>query len=151
MNAKALWIECLATDPLLQADSRQISSLERGFSEWRRLLPSLTPLPRANGVFLCFFFTLQRQVERLDEEGKPTPPLSPRGHVTRYGTFWHNLLNSVNSEGAWLELLGGSYIISKGHNIMGIVLFVASRNLRYLLKCAQTIWKYYKSPCSLSS
>lgn len=96
----------------------------------------------------CFFVssslvgTLQHGVERSDEEGKVTPPLSPRRHITLI--FWHNLVISVNSEGAWLALLGGSYLMSKEHKIMGIVLFVASPNLRYLLKCSNTSWKYCK-------
>lgn len=112
---KALEIECLiAPDPLLQVESRQLSPFKRGFFEWRRqLLPSLTPLPQANGVFLC---SLAQQVglpwqgeKRLEPtEGKALIcGQSHHGCLRRdacvtQSPFWHKLSHfSELRRGTW--------------------------------------------------
>ena len=110
MKIKALGTECLiGLDPLLQVESRQFSHFKRGSFEWRgQLLPSLTPLPQANGMFPCSLTHWMPFPARGGEARAKGGQSTPRNMAVSVGThtllgahFDINSVTSVNSDGAW--------------------------------------------------
>lgn len=91
----------------------------------------------------------QPGVERLEPKEDKTLACCQSQHSRLCGDmllrayFGINSVTSVNSDGAWCELLGGSHSMSKGHKIMRI--FLCGLTQFIFSSSSNTKWRYSTS------